>query len=74
MVENGLITSSGILLGCALALGVGYWLSLQYHLPRLNLYYLVAGILVLWSLGQLAAWQPARRAAAVPPSVATRTA
>jgi putative ABC transport system permease protein len=74
LVENGLITSTGIVLGCTLALGVGYWLSLQYQLPRLDLYYLVGGILVLWFLGQLAAWQPARRAAMVPPSVATRTA
>lgn len=74
MVENGLITTTGIVLGCALALGLGYWLSLQYQLPRLDLYYLVGGVLVLWLLGQLAAWQPARRASTVPPSVATRTA
>lgn len=74
MVENGLITTAGIVLGCALALGVGYWLSVHYQLPRLDLYYLVSGILGLWLIGQLAAWQPARRAAAVPPSVATRTA
>lgn len=74
LVENGLITTTGIGLGCALALGVGYWLSLRYQLPRLDLYYLVGGVLGLWALGQLAAWQPARRAAAVPPSVATRTA
>lgn len=74
MVENGLVTTTGIVLGCALALGIGYWLSVHYQLPRLDLYYLVAGILGLWLLGQLAAWQPARRAATVPPSVATRTA
>lgn len=73
LVENGLITSAGVLAGCALALGAGYWLSLEYALPRLNLYYLVGGVLVLWATGQLAAWQPARRAAAVSPSVATRT-
>ena len=73
LVENGMITSAGVLTGCALALGAGYWLSLAYSLPRLNLYYLVGGVLVLWAIGQLAAWQPARRAAAVPPSVATRT-
>jgi putative ABC transport system permease protein len=73
LVENALITSAGVIGGCALALGTGYWLSAQYALPRLNLYYLVGGVLVLWAIGQLAAWQPARRAAAVPPSVATRT-
>ncbi len=73
LVENGLVTSAGVLAGCALALGAGYWLSLEYALPRLDLYYLVGGVLVLWAVGQLAAWQPARRAAAVPPSVATRT-
>jgi putative ABC transport system permease protein len=73
MVENGLITTSGIVVGCALALGLGYWLSLQYQLPRLDLYYLVGGVLALWAIGQLAAWQPARRASAVSPSVATRT-
>jgi putative ABC transport system permease protein len=73
MVENGLITTTGVILGCALALGVGYWLSLQYALPRLDLYYLVGGILGLWTLGQIAVWQPARRASRVSPSVATRT-
>jgi putative ABC transport system permease protein len=73
LVENGLITSTGILAGCLLALGIGYWLSLQYELPRLNLYYLIGGVLILWAIGQLAAWQPARRAAAVSPAVATRT-
>lgn len=73
MVENGLITTAGIVVGCALALGVGYWLSLQYQLPRLDLYYLVGGVLALWLIGQLAAWQPARKASAVSPSVATRT-
>ena len=74
MVENGLVTTSGIIVGCALALAVGYWLSVQYHLPRLDLYFLVGGILTLWLIGQLAAWQPARRASTVSPSVATRTA
>jgi putative ABC transport system permease protein len=73
LVENGLITSVGVIAGCGLALGAGYWLSLQYALPRLDLYYLVGGVLALWAIGQLAAWQPARRAAAVSPSVATRT-
>ena len=73
LVENALITSAGVLVGCVLALAAGYWLSLHYALPRLDLYYLVGGVLSLWAIGQLAAWEPARRAALVPPSVATRT-
>jgi putative ABC transport system permease protein len=74
LVENGLVTSTGVVVGCVLALAVGYGLSRQYQLPRLDLYYLVGGVLVLWFIGQLAAWQPARRASTVSPSVATRTA
>jgi putative ABC transport system permease protein len=73
MVENALITGAGVLAGCAFALAVGYWLSVHYALPRLDLYYIVGGVLLLWGMGQVAARQPARRAAAVPPSVATRT-
>jgi putative ABC transport system permease protein len=73
LIENGLITTAGVVVGCALALAAGYWLSLEYSLPRLNLYYLVGGVLLLWGIGQLAAWQPARRASTVSPSVATRT-
>lgn len=73
LVENAMITIAGVILGCALTLGIGYWLSVDNRLPRLDLYYLVGGIVVVILVGQLAALQPARRAAAVPPSVATRT-
>ena len=73
MVENALILSAGALLGSALSLAIGAWLTARYSLPRLDLAYLLAGVIALWVIGQLAAWQPARRAARVPPSVATRT-
>jgi putative ABC transport system permease protein len=73
LIENAMVLIAGVLVGCTLALGVGYWLSDQYQLPRLDLNYLVIGVLGLAVIGQLAAWQPARRAASVPPSVATRT-
>jgi putative ABC transport system permease protein len=74
LVENWMITTGGILVGCIMALAVGYWLAHEYDLPRVDLYYLVAGVVILWGLGTLAAWQPARRAAKVSPALATRTA
>jgi putative ABC transport system permease protein len=73
LVENWLVTTAGIVLGCALALGSGHWLATQYQLPQLDLYYLVGSIPLLWIIGLLAAWQPARRAAKVSPAVATRS-
>jgi putative ABC transport system permease protein len=72
LAENWIVTTLGVLVGCGLALAVGYWLSTQYQLPRLDLYYLVGGVLGLWALGQFAAWQPALRAAKVSPAMATR--
>ena len=73
LIENAIVLSSGAVVGCTLTLGVGHWLTDQYQLPRLDLNFLAIGMLALAVIGQLAAWQPARRAASVPPSVATRT-
>jgi len=73
MAENWMVTTLGVVVGCGMALGVGFWLSNQFGLPRLNLYFLVGGVAGLWALGQLAAWQPALRAAKVSPAMATRS-
>lgn len=72
LTENWLISTTGVVVGCALALAAGYWLSLEYNLPRVDLYYLLFGVLALWTIGVAAAWQPARRAAKISPALATR--
>ena len=72
MTENWMVTTLGVVVGCVLALAAGYWLSTQYQMKRLDLYYLVGGVLGLWAVGQLAAWQPSLRAAKVSPAMATR--
>ena len=71
--ENFLIVSFGIALGMLLAFVLNFVLMTHYELPRLPLFYLPLGALVLWTLGQLAVLGPALRAAAVPPVVATRS-
>ncbi|MCW0413915.1 ABC transporter permease [Xanthomonas sacchari] len=72
-LENFLLASAGIVLGMLLAYAANLYLMSAYELPRLPLWYLPVGAVVLWLLGQLAVLPPARRAAAVPPAVATRS-
>lgn len=71
--ENLLLATVGIALGMALAYGINLMLMERYELPRLPAMYLPIGALALWLLGQIAVFAPARRAAAVPPAVATRS-
>jgi putative ABC transport system permease protein len=73
MVENWILTTAGLAVGCVLAYGFSYWLSTAYSLPKLELSYLMIAVPCMWLLGQLAVLIPARRAASVPPAVATRT-
>ncbi|ASR42679.1 ABC transporter permease [Xanthomonas citri pv. mangiferaeindicae] len=72
-VENFLLATMGIALGMLLAYGLNQLLMARYELGRLPLMYLPAGAVVLWALGQIAVYWPARRAASVPPAVATRS-
>lgn len=71
--ENFLLTTIGIALGMALAFAINLGLMKLYELPRLPAWYLPVGALCLWLLGQLAVYGPARRAAMVPPALATRS-
>jgi putative ABC transport system permease protein len=73
LVENWIITTGGVVLGCVLALAAGVQLSRMYQIPQLPLYYLVGGVLLLWVVGLLAVLVPAFRAASISPAVATRT-
>jgi putative ABC transport system permease protein len=73
MLENWLITTAGAVIGVFLTVGVAYWLETSFQLQRLDWRYLPAGIVALWVLSSLAVLEPARRAASVPPAVATRS-
>jgi putative ABC transport system permease protein len=73
MVENWLITSLGLAIGLVGSLGLNWFLDTQYSVGRVPLWYLPVGMLALWVLGQLAVLLPARRAANIPPALATRS-
>ncbi|WP_242101667.1 MULTISPECIES: FtsX-like permease family protein [unclassified Lysobacter] len=71
--ENFLLATLGIVLGMLLAYAINQLLMGKYELPRLPLLYLPVGAVALWLLGQIAVYWPARRAASVPPALATRS-
>jgi putative ABC transport system permease protein len=73
MLENWLITSVGLILGVVASLALNWFLDTRFEVGRVPLWYLPLGMLALWVLGQLAVLLPARRAASVPPALATRS-
>ncbi len=73
LVENWLITSIGLTVGLALAVALNMWMVHSFEMPKLDLWLLPIGIVAIWILGLSAAFGPARRAANIPPAMATRT-
>ena len=71
--ENFILATAGIVIGMLLAFGLNQVMMSKAELPRLPAIYLPVGALVLWLIGQVSVLGPARRAAAVPPAVATRS-
>ncbi len=71
--ENFLLATIGIALGMLLAFAINQLMMGRSDLGRLPLYYLPAGAVLLWLLGQVAVYAPARRAASIPPATATRS-
>lgn len=72
-VENLMIAGGGCVLGIILAVGLNLLLMQHMSMPRLPIYVVLAGVVLVLILGQAAVFVPARRAAEVPPVVATRS-
>lgn len=71
--QIGVRRALGAALGAVLAVVANLTLMTQRELPRMPLWLLAVGAVMLWLLGQLAVLDPARRAAAAPPVEATRS-
>jgi putative ABC transport system permease protein len=74
ITENVMITSAGVAAGVLLALGLNQLLVSQLEMARLPAGYLLAGAGVFWTLGVIAVYGPAWRAASISPATATRSA
>jgi putative ABC transport system permease protein len=73
-IENLVISTAGVVIGAALAIGMNLWIVTQFEMDRLPLIYVVIGVVALLLLGQCAVWAPALRASRVSPVEATRSA
>ena len=74
ILENVMITGTGVFGGVLLGLGLNHLLVTRLEMARLPATYLVGGAAVFWALGILAAYGPAWRAASISPATATRSA
>jgi putative ABC transport system permease protein len=72
-LENLLLTSIGVLIGGVFTYMVSYLLATQFGGESLDPAYYPTGVLLLYLLGIVAVYAPARRAASIPPAIATRT-
>lgn len=72
MVENFVISTVGVAGGAVLAVALNIWMVDEFGLEPIAWYLVPAAMLVLWAVGQVAVFGPARRASLVPPALATR--
>ncbi|WMW81395.1 FtsX-like permease family protein [Undibacterium cyanobacteriorum] len=72
LIENWIITTTGIVVGTALALGLNQFLVSQFELTKLPVIYLLLAPVAFWILGCIAVYAPAWRAASISPATATR--
>lgn len=73
LLENLILTTLGVILGMALALGINRYLMLHYELPGLPIAYLPIGAVAILLLGQAAVLWPAWRSTGISPASATRS-
>jgi putative ABC transport system permease protein len=73
VTENLIITTFGVVLGVAMAIGLNQYLVSKVELARLPVAYLAGGVIAAWALGLVAVLGPAWRAATVAPATATRS-
>lgn len=72
--ENLIIAGIGAVVGIVMAVGLNLVLMQHLAMPRLPIWMVLVGVVLVLVLGQIAVFVPARRASRVSPALATRAA
>ena len=73
LLENWLVTTAGLILGVAGAYALNIFLVSNVSDVKMQWELVAGGVVLLWANGLVSTILPALRAAAVPPSIATRS-
>ncbi len=73
LVENALVSISGVIAGTGVAIVLSNQLMVLYELPKLEVIYIFGSALFILVISQLAVLLPASKAARISPSIATKT-
>ena len=73
MMENFIISTFGIVIGCVGAVALNMWLVNTFNLSPISVELVAFGVVTLFIVGQLAVLYPARKASMIAPAIATRT-
>lgn len=73
MLENFMISTVGIIAGGVIAIALNMFMVENFDLTPMPWWVIPIAMSVLWLVGQAAVTGPARRATAIPPSIATRS-
>ena len=72
MLENFVVSSVGVFGGAILAVSLNIWMVQAFDLAPIAWYLIPSAMIILWLVGQIAVFGPARRASLVSPAIATR--
>lgn len=73
LVENAMICVAGLMIGSIAAVYLGQLMMQHYNVPALSFSYVIATACFVLLMSLLAVFAPAKRAANISPSIATRT-
>jgi len=73
LIENDLLTTVGIGIGLGVALPLNALMSRMQLMPKIAWWHVAVSMVLFWAAGLLSTLVPARRAARIPPTAATRT-